>query len=142
MDVEALGNTKERESTPYILSTHTELAWLDDKGNTPKSERTYGLDYHATMTNLNTLTEAVGRYHIKWQWLRGGGHIITCERLTDGTLRIYDPQTGKVVTDFEAYAKPINLRDGIEVLRVDTLQINTDIITGVVTKTKAKKTKK
>lgn len=146
MDVEALGNTKERESTPYILSTHTELAWLDDNGNTPKSERTYGFDYHATMTNLNTLTEAVGRYHIKWQWSRGGGHIITCERLADGTLRIYDPQTGKVITDFEAYTKPVNLRDGIEVLRVDTLQINTDIIAGVVTKTKtkakAKKTKK
>ena len=138
MDVEALGNTKERESTPYILSTHTELAWLDDKGNTPKSERTYGFDYHATMTNLNTLTEAVGRYHIKWQWSRGGGHIITCERLADGTLRIYDPQTGQVITNFEAYAKPINLRDGIEVLRVDTLQINTDIIAGVVTKTKTK----
>lgn len=143
MDVEALGNnTKERTSTPYILSVHTELAWLDDNGNTPKSERTYGFDYHATMNNLNTLTEAVGRYHIKWQWSRGGGHIITCERLSDGTLRIYDPQTGKIITNFEAYTKRVNLHDGIEVLRVDTLQINTDIITGVVVKTKTKRVKK
>lgn len=142
MDVEALGNTEKEGNTPHTLSTNTELAWTDENGKTPKSDSTYGSDYHTMMNSLNSLTEAVGRYHIKWQWKNGGGHIITCERLSDKTLRIYDPQTGKVITNFEEYTKSINLSGGIQVLRVDTLQVNTDIIAGVVAKRKAKKVKK
>lgn len=140
LDVEAQGNTKRKGSIPTMLSYHTELAWVDENGQTPTSQRTYGANVLATLTNLDTLTKEQGRYHIKWQWNSGrGGHIITCERLVDGTMRYYDPQNGKVITDFSTYASRFNLSSGIKVLRVDTLQINKDLISGVVSKRKKNK---
>lgn len=140
LDVEAQGNTKRKGSIPTMLSRHTELAWVDENGQTPTSQRTYGANVLATLTHLDTLTKEQGRYHIKWQWSSGrSGHIITCERLADGTMRYYDPQNGKVITDFSTYASRFNLSSGIKVLRVDTLQINKDLISGVVSKRKKKK---
>lgn len=129
-DVEAIGKTK--NSIPDILSRHTELAWLDKDGNTPTSTRvgwayTPG-DADATaaslVANLESATKTVGRYHIKWTWgnMRSG-HIITCERLKNGKLRIYDPQCGEIITDFATYGKRF-LHGSLKILRVDTLRIN------------------
>nr|DAJ36625.1 MAG TPA: Papain fold toxin 1, glutamine deamidase [Caudoviricetes sp.] len=140
LDVEAQGNTQRKGNIPTMLSHHTELAWVDENGQTPTSQRTYGADVLATLTNLDTLTKEQGRYHIRWQWNSGrSGHIITCERLVDGTMRYYDPQNGKVITDFSTYASRFNLSSGIKVLRVDTLQINKDLIAGIVSKRKKNK---
>lgn len=129
-DVEAIGKTK--NSIPDILSRHTELAWLDKDGNTPTSTSvgwayTPG-DADATaaslVANLESATKTVGRYHIKWTWgnMRSG-HIITCERLKNGKLRIYDPQCGEIITDFATYGKRF-LHGSLKILRVDTLRIN------------------
>lgn len=140
LDVEAQGNTQRKGNIPTMLSHHTELAWVDENGQTPTSQRAYGANVLATLTNLDTLTKEQGRYHIRWQWNSGrSGHIITCERLADGTMRYYDPQNGKVITDFATYASRFNMSLGINVLRVDTLQINKDLISGVVSKRKKKK---
>lgn len=141
-DVEALGNTKRKEGIPTILSRHTELVWVDDNGQTPTSQRTYGANVLANLTNLDSLTKEKGRYHIKWTWKNGrSGHIITCERLEDNTMRFYDPQNGKIITDFSTYAEYFDPWGGIKVLRVDTLQINEEIISGVVKKRRIKKDK-
>ena len=140
LDVEAQGNTNREGSAPTLLSYHTELVWADENGQTPTSQCADGANILTILTNLDTLTKEKGRYHIKWQWNRGrGGHIITCERLEDGTMRYYDPQNGKVITDFATYASRFDISSGIKVLRVDTLQINKDLIAGIVSKRKKKK---
>lgn len=71
-----------------------------------------------------------GRYHIEWfrntqskRYLKG--HIITVEKIGD-TLRHYDPQNGKVITDFYSYIANIKLDRGINLLRVDDKRINPD----------------
>lgn len=146
-DVEAIGKTK--NSIPDILSRHTELAWLDKDGNTPTSTRvgwayTPG-DADATaaslVANLESATKTVGRYHIKWTWgnMRSG-HIITCERLKNGKLRIYDPQCGEIITDFATYGKRF-LHGSLKILRVDTLRIN-PLYAGCLKKTPKPKKKK
>ena len=138
-DVQAQGNTK--GSTPEILSYHTELAWLDSNGNAPTSRvaRSQSWDLKEELAQFYDLTKDVGRYHIKWSWDRSrSGHIITCERLSDGTLRIYDPQNGEFITDFEAYAKGFKRSRGIEVLRVDNLRFNV-LYSGVLKGNKARK---
>ena len=128
-DVQAVGNTA--NSIPRVLSHHTELAWLDADGNTPVSKQVawaWEADKKAMIksmiANFETATKEVGRYHIKWTWgnMRSG-HIITCERLADGTLRIYDPQNGKEITDFGEYGKNF-LHNSLKVLRVDNLRFN------------------
>jgi hypothetical protein len=60
-----------------------------------------------------------------------GGHIFTAERLADGKLRIYDPQNGKIV-NWINLRKNISLKYSVYILRVDELQINLDIINGIV----------
>lgn len=58
-----------------------------------------------------------------WQ---GGkdGHIVTCERLADGSLRTYDPQTGNLHT-LKYYLDNIQTARGILIVRVDNLLIAT-----------------
>lgn len=146
-DVQAIGKTK--NSIPAVLSHHTELAWLDEDGNTPTSKSVGGLytpgDKDATaasvLANLNTATAVTGRYHIKWTWGSGrSGHIITCERLANGTLRVYDPQNGKIISDFAEYSKRF-MHGTLKVLRVDNLRFN-PLYAGCLKGNKAKKTKK
>lgn len=145
-DVEAIGNTA--NSIPRILSHHTELAWLDKDGNTPTSTKVswiWAADKAAMgaslVANLETATKEVGRYHMKWTWGSGrSGHIITCERLANGTLRIYDPQNGKVITDFAEYGSRF-MHGTLKILRVDNLRIN-PLYAGCLKKTPKPKKKK
>lgn len=153
-DIEALANTK--GSALEKLSYHTESAWFDAAGNTPtsnvsglckvKRKRWDGTEYEAwekTCKNRKQMVAALesditedGRYHIKWTWARGNcGHIITVERI-DGRLRYYDPQDGKVITDFVGYIDGIKTAGGIRWLRVDTLRANPDIAKKVLSKPK------
>lgn len=145
-DVEAIGNTA--NSIPRILSHHTELAWLDKDGNTPTSTKVswlWAADKAAMgaslVANLETATKEVGRYHMKWTWGNGrSGHIITCERLANGTLRIYDPHNGKVITDFAEYGSRF-MHGTLKILRVDNLRIN-PLYAGCLKKTPKPKKKK
>lgn len=138
-DVTAQGNTP--GSTPSKLSHHTEMIWRDEDGKIPKSTMTGGIDM---LTKFEALTKTPGRYHIKWQWKgQRSGHIIVCERLKDGTLRIFDPQCGREITDFTKYSRDFDgMWGGISVLRVDGLKIDGAIIADVVKGKKAPKKKK
>ena len=79
--------------------------------------------------DLNKATAEVGRYHMGYAWKKGGkhgAHIITIEKLPDGSIRIYDPQSGGILK-----CKDIAITLVI-VYRVDNLHINTDLIDQIV----------
>ena len=102
-NVEALANTAGSKLSE--LSRKTNLAWIDsDTGthpeyifdeaqNTPKRFRKY----------LEGVIEKDKRYTLQFSWKgRGnGGHIICADRMSDGALRLYDPQIGKSYTGEE-----------------------------------------
>lgn len=144
-DVEAQENTRKSGNIPYELSTCTEKAWLDESGNKPKKQRAGGWyfegykqknkTYKQMMSEFATLTSTPGRYHIDFGWKGSrSGHIITMERFADGTMRVYDPQNGRVITDFATYAKQFALKWGIDILRVDTLRANPHYASGATKK--------
>lgn len=144
-DVEANQNTKRKGNIPYELSYTTEKAWLDDNGNVPKKQRAGGRyvdgykiknkTFKVMMSEFEDMTSTPGRYHINFGWKnRRSGHIITMERFKDGTMRIYDPQCGMVITDFKAYAKSFSLVYGISILRVDNLRGNPHYVSGATKK--------
>jgi len=144
-DVSAQENTEKKRNVPYELSHKTENAWVDKNGNIPIKLKAGGKFYDvallknriktfAEMTSeLNELTKDVGRYHIDYVWKGGGGHIITLERLPNGRMQIFDPQSG-IIYDWANLMKGVNKGRGINVLRVDDLFANTSIINGIVTK--------
>jgi hypothetical protein len=145
-DVEANQNTKRKGNIPYELSYTTEKAWLDDNGNVPKKQRAGGRyvdgykiknkTFKVMMSEFEDMTSTPGRYHIDFGWKnsRNSGHIITMERFKDGTMRVYDPQCGRVITDFKTYAKKFKLSTGIRILRVDNLRGNPHYVSGATKK--------
>ena len=153
LDVEAYGNIQKKGFNTYALSMKTEAAWVDDNGNIPvptvirreikKTNATINKNGYVRVTKslerddelkkkMADAMSEVGRYHISWMWKKKkSGHIITAERLSDGTLRFYDPQSGK--TGFGWSMSEIDAhRIGFKILRVDTLKPNVDVISGVV----------
>ena len=144
-DVTALPNLKKEGNIPYELSGKTNWAWIDPETmQTPEKKQAggqyvSGLDIKSkTLTQLNKelneLTKEAGRYHIDFMWKDGkGGHIITVDRLENGSIRIYDPQIGRL-GDRKVISKDISLKYGVNVLRVDNLLVNTDIIDRIVRK--------
>ena len=154
-DVEAQKNTGRKGNLPNELSYKTNWAWIDPKtGKMPNkvsvsscntSEQNILLrnSKKTFIENFDNATSEPGRYHIDWCWNgQRSGHIITFERLKDGTGRLYDPQTGKTHTwdDYiTVYQRPIGEVSyfeikNVRVLRVDNMEINTSIIKGIVTK--------
>lgn len=150
-NIQALGNTK--GSALEALSHHTESVWLDDKGNIPQSKcvgvivtrhvRKNGTVYvtqKPTCRNRKQLVRELesaitedGRYHVKWTWNNEhSGHIITVEK-KDGVLQYYDPQNGKVISDFVTYIDGIQLKRGLRYLRVDNLRVNPDVAKKILT---------
>jgi len=142
-DVTALPNLKKEGNIPYELSGKTNWAWIDPETmQTPEKKQAggqyvSGLDIKSkTLTQLNKelneLTKEAGRYHIDFMWKNGkGGH--TVDRLENGSIRIYDPQIGRL-GDWKVISKDISLKYGVNVLRVDNLLVNTDIIDRIVRK--------
>ena len=84
--------------------------------------------------DLNKATAEVGRYHMGYAWKKGGkhgAHIITVEKNPDGSIRIYDPQSGGILK-WKDIATTLNMTQPVIVYRVDNLYINTDIIDQIV----------
>lgn len=143
-DVEAFGNTGQG-CTPYKLSYDTNLIWIDpNTGEKPKKTKVSGNSGITAKGNVRTnkklleknfqeATKEVGRYHITVVWNLYSGHIFTAERLPDGTLAIYDPQTGDSHC-WERYLKALSARYGIAIQRVDNMLVNTELIGEVVHK--------
>jgi hypothetical protein len=86
--------------------------------------------------DFNDFTKIEGRYHISYFPRREYGnswHIVTLERLSNGNIQIYDPQSGSI-ENWGLLANIINRGRGINVLRVDDLFVNTTIIKDIVVK--------
>ena len=142
--MEAFGNTGQG-CTPYKLSYDTNLIWIDpNTGEKPKKTKVSGNSGITAKGNVRTnkklleknfqeATKEVGRYHITVVWNLYSGHIFTAERLPDGTLAVYDPQTGDSHC-WERYLKALSARYGIAIQRVDNMLVNTELIGEVVHK--------
>ena len=146
-NVTALPNLQKTGNIPYELSMRTNWAWIDPKTMVMPKKQTAGGIYDITRSGalksksikeltkeLVELVKEPGRYHIDFAWKgKNSGHIITLEKLHNGKIIIYDPQTGKM-KNWRELSKEISLRYGVNVLRVDNLLVNTDIINGIVKK--------
>lgn len=146
-NVTALPNLQKTGNIPYELSMRTNWAWIDPKTMVMPKKQTAGGIYDITRSGalksksikeltkeLVELVKEPGRYHIDFAWKgKNSGHIITLEKLHNGKIIIYDPQTGKM-KNWKELSKEISLRYGVNVLRVDNLLVNTDIIDGIVKK--------
>ena len=114
---------------PSVLAKKPEIAFIgaDGKPPVPKSIRYNG----DLASSLNGEMSDPGRYHLRFRFGNGGGHVITAERLPDGKLRIYDPQSGRLIKDFKEYTGGVDVNT-FEYYRVDNLQLNPQVARGSV----------
>jgi hypothetical protein len=78
------------------------------------------------------LTKAKGRYHIDFGWANSKeGHIVCLERRSNGSLRYYDPQTGKQY-DIDDWISKMDKRYNLYVLKVDDLLVSTRNLSEIV----------
>ena len=125
-------------------------AWIDPKtGKNP--------DYMAGCRDVGTPKQAkqylednlkVGeRYTLghSWKGRSSSGHIITAFKETDGSVTLYDPQSGKkmVGSDVNSYLNRIKYKTsvyghkfniGFRILRIDDKQFNTDMVDKILVK--------
>ena len=99
-DVSALPNTADSALSKLSKATHTAWQGITREDISVIAKTTLDKYGHIKQPPLKwvkvsaAMTET-GRYHIAWRWKRKrSGHIITAERLPDGSLRFYDPQNG------------------------------------------------
>ena len=157
-DVEATGRNK-KNPTQEKLSTNCESAWIDPAtGKAPsviKNDPKIRTAKQATKWLEENVQEG-GRYEFAhgWKGTNGrSGHIVTVDRDSSGSLRIFDPQKGKTYAgeEFADYMGKIRStysvqrynprkRSGwesipqgrLQLLRVDNLQINADVANAVL----------
>lgn len=154
-DVEAFGNTKEKNTVPFALSKKPFYAWLDANGNPPIA-KDFGLGKEAIYTQKNGVIgirrdkatierwknnvmdsmKEPGRYQLRWSWKNSNsGHTVVAERFEDGSLLVHDAQSGKPMKlDWFFWNQKINvsIKGGVSVLRIDNLQPNIDVLRGAV----------
>ena len=130
LDVDAFGNSETEWYMPFELGKHPEAAWLTKDGSIPIPEIVKG------KINAAVLGESMkeeGRYHLWFNW-KGldKGHIITAERLADGSICYYDAQSGKSASDFLFDFARIDITKGMRILKMNDLRPNESLINGIV----------
>ena len=135
-DVEAVAiNESDKESLACQLAKRTHMFWIDPETNKPLRIR----DRVYNVYDFNALSEKVkedGRYHLRFPYTRGNGHIMTFER-KNGELYFYDPQIGKKYTLQELNERYDSgnvtqiQHSYVEFYRVDDLIVNLDYIGAV-----------
>lgn len=157
-DVEAIGRDK-KNPTQEKLSTNAESAWIDPAtGKAPTLLKNDPKIRTAKQAQkwLEENVEEGGRYEFShgWKGTNGrNGHIVTVDRDSSGSLRVFDPQNGKTYAGsaFTEYMGRIKStysiqqynprkRSGwesipqgrLQLLRVDNLQINADVANSVL----------
>jgi hypothetical protein len=138
-DVEANGRNPGSGSMTDKLAWKTEMAWKTVEGRPINKQNIKGANNNEINEGISSLTKDIGRYHIDWTWkphdknTKVFGHIIVAERFKNGGLRLYDPQTGENV-DWESVARLIDIKKGINVLRVDNLIPDEEVVKEIVHK--------
>ena len=140
-DVSALPNTADSALSKLSKATHTAWQGITREDILVIAKTTLDKYGHIKQPPLKwvkvsaAMTET-GRYHIAWRWKRKrSGHIITAERLPDGSLRFYDPQNG-MSGALDLYKKEI--AGNIRIYRVDNLAPNANIVKDVLAKGETK----
>lgn len=110
-DVRALPNLDNREIAQ--LSQNTSLAYKDKNGNHPEKMQKPYEDTPAEWLSKEMKPGEIFSVEFDWSG-RNSGHIITAEKLSNGELRIYDPQTNYAVIGAEVrnYFKRGRIREG------------------------------
>jgi hypothetical protein len=106
-------------------------AWRTADGAVPKETETGKIPLlKSKRTVLEEATPDIGRYFVTVFMSKTKGHIFTAERLADGTLRLYDPQSGEVADGKKelSFFGKISRKYGFRVLRVDNLVIASDTL--------------
>lgn len=128
LNITSVGYSYNRASMSWKLGERFEMAWINPKtNNIPVVQVVKGNNDNATLLALEKQMQAVGRYHVGVNFKNGSGHIITAERLKNGTLIYYDAQSGEFlnIKDYAAL-------DYLEVLKVDKLLINKNVLMEIV----------
>ena len=117
------------------ISKDTVRPWIErNTGRTPtKSYVTMsGKSDSQIFQELDNMTKAKGRYHIDFGWANSKeGHIVCLERRSNGSLRYYDPQTGKQY-DIDDWISKMDKRYNLNVLKVDDLLVSTRFLSEIV----------
>ena len=125
-DVTAMPLDK-RNNLPY----NTSSVWIDPKtGKAPIQKTIWAKTQQKTMQRLENETSAVGRYHIRYHWKGGSGHILCLDRLPNGDIRIYDPQNNSL--NPTNWTKRVDFKKGFHICKVDELLSNPDKIKQIV----------
>ena len=128
LNVTALGYDRSLTSVSYKLGERFQDIWEHPKTHkTPTPSVLRESSFDTMLRKLETSTKAAGRYHIGIN-MKTGGHVITAERLSNGQLIFYDPQSGTFLK-FEEYAT----RDVeyLEILKVDKLLLRVDMFKAI-----------
>jgi hypothetical protein len=125
LNVTAVGYNTDKESVSFQLGEHFEQIWQHPKTGKPPTLTTLQGDSFDTMLDkVDTATKATGRYHIGINMSGDRGHVITAERLADGSIMYYDAQDGTFLK-LEEYA--VREVEYFEVLKVDKLLLRRDL---------------
>ena len=146
-DVQTQSNTKSNQSTQHLMY-NTDHAWIDPKtGKPPVGIRN---DVNAVKNAkqarqwMEDTIQPGERYTFRHGWKGRGrsGHIISADRDTDGSLRLYDPQNGKTYkgADVDKYlgkTKAVSTSYGTKypdmwLTRVDNMRINPAYADGIM----------
>ena len=125
-----------------INGDHDSWAWIagEDYGrlwNGAEKCRAVAKGKKTIWESIEELTTKPGRYHIAFDINDYAGHIITAERLNDGTLVLYDSQTNEYL-NMSLFDKKKN----IDIYKVDGATINVDAVKSIVEIIKFKKKKR
>lgn len=131
-DVEAIARQKKLGSVSHSLAVKTDLAWVDPATNRPPVVNK-AFDFR----ELFESKISDGRYHVRFRYRLGGGHIITMER-RNGVTSFYDPQPGRkydglaeILQKYGSEGLAAIEYDSIGYYRVDNLPLNLDYVKAV-----------
>lgn len=146
-DVQTKGNHE--NPTAKMLSRQTNKAWIDPAtGKNPEFIQDQSVTTaKRCKTWMNDTIQTGERYTFEFPWRGRGntGHIISVDKDSSGALRFYDPQNGKTYKGAEIdsylglikFSRTYNIGGRLVVplakmLRVDNLQIDPNIASGIM----------
>ena len=127
-NIRALGNTP--GSMLEDLSTRPHHAFLTPKGEIPKPTSIVYKNEYDLLSGIESTFKEKGLYSVTCRWDTGNGHSFTFERLSNGKLRFYDGQNGRIIDLFD-YARYIAKGSDVNILRIDNLIPNNKYITKI-----------
>ena len=132
-NVTALPFNAENKLMKEMMAGQTNKLWIDPKtGRVPSPTVVSAKTIDKTIKRLDEQTASIGRYHISVNWKGGGGHTFCIDRLPNGNLRIYDPQSNEL--NINDWMNDFSLKKGIKITRVDNLLINPRAIAQILKK--------